>query len=124
MKRQSDTLRQALEAMDRLVGKLPAMIDQPEPVATRLDALREWMSVACVASDRGFGGVGCLHVHFSEWQSGIHDAVPCSRTVFVRLLEHEGYLICDGMVSGLVLSEDWYRIAKEFGLERGEKSTF
>jgi len=66
-----------------------------------------WALSECVFRDRCFGGIGCLHVHFCEWADA-HNDVPCTRETFEALLTDAGFLVCDGMVSGVILSEDWH----------------
>jgi hypothetical protein len=82
----------------------------PELPADDLAAWRvpfqAWLKSDCVVKDRCFGGIGCLHVHFAEWAI-THDAVPCTRDTFERLLSDAGYLYADGFVSSLILAEDW-----------------
>ena len=76
-----------------------------DPAAWR-EPFQTWLMADCVRHERSFGGIGCLHVHFAEWAI-THDAVPCTRDTFERLLSDAGFLLCDGMVSGLILAEDW-----------------
>jgi hypothetical protein len=64
-----------------------------------------WASQACVYLDRAFGGVGTLHVAFSEWCVR-NRSVPCTRAVFEELLNTQGFLVCDALVSALVLRKD------------------
>jgi hypothetical protein len=82
---------------------ISAPADDPE--AWR-KSFRTWVKSACVRHARSFGGIGCLHVHFAEWAI-THDAVPCTRDTFEVLLSDAGFLFCDGMVSGLILHEDY-----------------
>lgn len=64
-----------------------------------------WVRSQCFFRDRCFGGIGSLHVHFSEWcfQSG---SVPCSRQTFEWILRDQDFLIANGLVSGLILAAD------------------
>jgi hypothetical protein len=64
-----------------------------------------WVSTQCVLRDRCFGGVGSLHIHFSEWcvRSG---SVPCSRQTFEWLLRDQGFKVADGLTYGLILAAD------------------
>lgn len=82
----------------------------PELPADDPDGWREpfhaWALSECVFKDRCFGGIGCLRVHFCEWADA-HNAVPCTRQTFEQLLTDAGFLVCDGMVSGLILKEDY-----------------
>ena len=88
----------------------PRPLAQPEPPpddpAAWEAAFASWVKSACVRHDRSFGGIGCLYVHFAEWAI-THDAVPCTRQTFEVLLTKGGFLLCDGMVSGLILHEDF-----------------
>lgn len=67
--------------------------------------LESWAPQECVYLDRCFGGVGALHVAFCEWCTR-HRGVPCTRVVFEELLSAQGFLVCDALVSGLVLKRD------------------
>jgi hypothetical protein len=80
-------------------------IPADDPAAWR-DAFWCWIEAECVFRQRCFGGIGSLHVHFCEWAKD-HDSVPSTRQTFERLLADAGFLIADGMVSELVLAEDW-----------------
>jgi hypothetical protein len=53
-----------------------------------------------VRSPRCFGGMGCLHIAFCEWEVR-QGGVPCTRDTFERLLTEKGFLI--GEVAGVVL---------------------
>ena len=64
-----------------------------------------WAPRACIYVEGGFGGVGALHVAFSEWCVK-NRSVPCTRDVFEQLLTDQGFLICDSLVSALVLRKD------------------
>jgi hypothetical protein len=59
-----------------------------------------WLDCACVRSLRCFGGVGCLHIAYCEWEVG-QGGVPCTRETFERLLTERGFLM--GEVAGVVL---------------------
>ena len=82
--------------------------DSHDPSAWAEDFHR-WALARCVWRDRGFGGIGALHTDFSEW-SIARDDVPCTRTTFERLLSDAGFFRADGLVSGLVLREDLWRL--------------
>lgn len=75
------------------------------PAAWR-EPFQTWATSQCVFKDRCFGGISSLYVRFSEWCIA-HDAVPCPRDTFERLLVDAGFLIADGLASGLILREDW-----------------
>jgi hypothetical protein len=64
-----------------------------------------WASRACVYVDFAFGGVGALHAAFCEWCVR-NRSVPCTRDVFEHLLNDRGFLVCDALVSALVLKKD------------------
>jgi hypothetical protein len=72
-----------------------------------------WLDSTCVRSPRCFGGVGCLHIAFCQWESG-RGGVPCTRDVFERLLTERGFLIGEVsgvvLVSGLILREDFEEV--------------
>ena len=94
-------------------GSVGSKVEEPQIISAPVDdpaAWREpfhaWALSECVFKDRCFGGIGCLHVHFAEWAI-THDAVPCTRDTFEVLLSDAGFLFCDGMVSGLILHEDY-----------------
>jgi len=72
----------------------------------RRGSFGQWRMTTCVVKERCFGGVGCLHVRFAAWCIA-HDALPCTRETFETLLTDAGFLIADGLVSGLILAEDW-----------------
>jgi hypothetical protein len=65
-----------------------------------------WLDSACVRAPRCFGGVGCLHIAFCEWAIS-HDDVPCNRLTFECLLRESGFLFSDGLVSDLILRDDF-----------------
>jgi hypothetical protein len=67
-----------------------------------------WAPAECAHLDRCFGGVGALHVAFSEWCVR-NRSVPCTRYVFEQLLNDQGFLVCDALVSALVLKTDCTR---------------
>jgi hypothetical protein len=77
----------------------PASIPPHDPAEWREPFVR-WLDSACVISPRGFGGVGCLHVAFCEWEAG-RGGVPCTRDTFERLLTELGFLV--GEVTGVVM---------------------
>jgi hypothetical protein len=81
--------------------------DQADDPSAWRKVFHQWRTRQCVSKDRCFGGVSSLHIHFAEWAIA-HDAVPCTRPTFEVLLGEAGFLVCDGMVSGLILAEDWH----------------
>jgi hypothetical protein len=64
-----------------------------------------WLDSACLYHSRCFGGVGCMHVAFCEWAHA-NDDVGCNRNTFEGMLEELGFLIVDGLVSGVTFGED------------------
>lgn len=64
-----------------------------------------WVLDRCCWRDRCSGGVGALHRDFCNWAIA-QDSVPCRLDTFALLLEQQGFLSADGLVYGLVLSED------------------
>jgi hypothetical protein len=77
---------------------------EDDPAAWR-EPFQAWKTSRCVRRDRCFGGMGCLHIHFADWAIS-HDAVPCTRQTFERLLTDAGFIIADGLVESLLLRED------------------
>jgi hypothetical protein len=83
-------------------GQIQSFSDTPpdhDPAEWRVP-IAQWLNSACVRHPRCFGGVGCLHIAFCEWESG-RGGVPCTRATFERLLEGLDFLI--GEVAGTVL---------------------
>ncbi|HWG21430.1 MAG TPA: hypothetical protein VG225_12940 [Terracidiphilus sp.] len=137
MEEQSATLRRALDALASICRTLPkrntaiperdaapripvqtdpsvtqatvASIPPHDPAEWRKPFV-QWLDSACVLSSRCFGGVGCLHIAFCEWEAG-RGGVPCNRKTFERLLSELGFLIGEVrgvmLVSGLILREDF-----------------
>ncbi len=95
-------------AMKELKSQLLHLLRPPadDPAAWRV-VFHQWRTRQCVAKDRCFGGIGCLHLDFAEWAIA-HDAVPSTRATFEALLDEAGFLHADGYVSGLILAEDWH----------------
>lgn len=46
---------------------------------------------------------------FAEWAI-THESVPCTRQTFELLLANGGFLLADGMVSGLILKADLWAL--------------
>jgi hypothetical protein len=127
MKQQAEVLRRALEALAEISGtELTSQLTSPTPQPSPSDSgdagieptgmaahdagqwlpeFEAWAPQACVYRERCFGGVGALHVSFCEWCVR-HRSVPCTRAVFERLLDSQGFLVCDALVSGLLLRSD------------------
>src|SRR5271165_4521476 len=57
--------------------KLSDSIPSQDPAQWREPFVR-WLDAACVVSPRCFGGFGCLHIAFCEWDAG-RGGLPCSR---------------------------------------------
>lgn len=93
----------------REINAPSASIPPHDPAEWREPFVR-WLDSACVLSPRCFGGVGCLHIAFCEWESG-RGGVPCNRETFELLLTERGFLVGEvaGMVlvSGLTFREDF-----------------
>ena len=87
----------------------PDSIPPNDPAEWRKPFAR-WLDSACVRHPRCFGGVGCLHIAFCEWESG-RGGVPCNRDTFERLLVESGFLTGEVagvvLVSGLTFREDF-----------------
>ena len=70
-------------------------------------AFVRWESERCVFW-RGLGGasgIARLQVSFCEWAVA-HEALPCTRRTFERLLADTGFAIGDGIVWGLMLRDE------------------
>jgi hypothetical protein len=65
----------------------------------------QWALQECVCRDGAWGSITALHVAFSEWCVR-NRSVPCTRAVFEQLLNNQGFLVCDALVSALVLKAD------------------
>jgi hypothetical protein len=74
-------------------------VHDPEEWSPEFEA---WAPQACVYMERGFGGVGALHAAFCEWCIRSR-SIPCTRVVFEQLLHAQGFLVCDALVSAVVL---------------------
>jgi hypothetical protein len=97
-------------------GQMPNFSDTPDPGASLQEAepasipphdlaewrepFDRWMNAVCVRDPRCFGGVGCLHIAYCEWQVR-RGGRACPRDTFERLLEGAGFLT--GEVAGVVL---------------------
>jgi hypothetical protein len=77
----------------------------PHDPAAWAEDFHRWMLERCVWRDRCFGGIGALHTSFCEWAISSH-SVPCQRKTFERLLADAGFLVADGLVSGLISKAD------------------
>jgi hypothetical protein len=77
--------------------------------AARAEDFHRWMLERCVWRDRCFGGIGALHTSFCEWAMSSH-SVPCQRKTFERLLADAGFLVADGLVSGLISKADLWAL--------------
>jgi hypothetical protein len=86
-------------------SKVPDGIPPHDPAEWRGPFVR-WLESSCAYHPRCFGGIGCLHVAFCTWEIA-HNGVPCTRDTFERMLEESGHLIAEGLVSGLILREDF-----------------
>ena len=78
-----------------------------DPDAWRED-LSRWLGENCIHREgrEDSGGIGTLLLDFAEWCIK-HDAVPCTRGTFERLLWDAGFPLKDGMAAGLLLRVDW-----------------
>jgi hypothetical protein len=70
--------------------------------ATHFD---RWVAECCVRFDRLFSPVGHLQIDFSEWLAK-QGQKHCARPEFESLLTGAGYLLADGLASGLMLYAD------------------
>lgn len=83
-----------------IIGLLESASIPPDDPAEWRKPFAKWLNSACVCNPRCFGGVGCLHIAFCEWEAG-RDGVPCNRDTFELLLKELGFLM--GEVAGVVL---------------------
>ena len=83
-----------------IIGLLESASIPPHDPAEWQEPFVRWLNSACVSNPRCFGGVGSLHIAFSEWEAG-RDGVPCNRDTFELLLKDLGFLM--GEVAGVVL---------------------
>lgn len=96
------------EAKDAKDANANPSIDAHDPSAWT-DAFHQWTQLHCLhrAGYDDWGGVGALHVEFSEW-AVVSGSVPCTRRTFEALLCLAGYRVENGMVLGLVLKADMW----------------
>jgi hypothetical protein len=85
--------------------QLPPILPVVDPFPWAED-FQKWTLARCVYRDRCFGGIGSLHRDFCEWAIACEEP-PCNRQIFEQLLDNAGFLSADGMVSGLILREDF-----------------
>jgi hypothetical protein len=88
-------------------------MQHPSPAAWAED-FHHWALHRCVYRDRWFSGIRALYRDFRDWSLD-RDEVPCSMATFERLLLDAGFLLANGMVSGLTLESDWesYNVSKK-----------
>lgn len=106
---------QKITASEQACSYLPESVDPYAPLppvpeqdpADWREAFVRWINSDCIAHWRLHGGIGRLHVAFSEWEIG-QGEVPCSRAVFERLLREQSWEIEQplALVSGLMLRKD------------------
>ncbi len=84
----------------------------PHDPAEWREPFKRWVRSYCAYHPRCFGGIGCLHLAFCKWEI-THNGVPCTRETFERMLEESGHLIADGLVSELILREDFAQANSE-----------
>lgn len=90
-------------AHSQIIEKRPG-ITRPDPDAWR-EPVAEWLESECVRHWRCHSSVTSLHQAYCAWDVS-RGFPPCNRETFVELLEESGFLIVDGLVSGLVLRAD------------------
>jgi hypothetical protein len=83
--------------------------------ATHFD---HWVSERCVKSDRLFSAIGNLQIDFNVWAAE-QGRKHCERPQFELLLLRGGYLVAEGLTSGLMLHSDLLAD----GYERQERIT-
>jgi hypothetical protein len=71
----------------------------------RIAKVAAWVNGCCSFRDRCFGCIGRLYVHYNEWCL-VNTSLPCNRQTFEALLISEDFLCADGLVAGLILTED------------------
>lgn len=84
-----------------LVELLPAEVRQWD------DTMRAWTQARCAFREQSRGSVSRLYVDHIEWAHQIRQPFICDRETFQAVLMALGFQIQDGMVSGLLLREDW-----------------
>ena len=89
------------ESVPEKERRMPAV----DPFAWAEDFHR-WALQRCIWHDRCFGGVASLHDDFCGWAIARNE-VPCRREAFEWLLRHAGMFVVDGLVSGLILRQDF-----------------
>jgi hypothetical protein len=70
----------------------------------------QWLDSACLYDSRCFGGLSCMHIASCEWAHRRGDA-GCDRNTFERMLEELGFLIVDGLVSGVTFRDDFETVS-------------
>lgn len=110
------------EIIGLLRGEAAGMADH-DPGAWSDDFLM-WLKSGRIMHREGrddWGGVGSLHIDFCEW-AVTHDAVPCTRRTFERLLEEGNFHIADGLVRGVVLLVDLQEVPKSDSLQKSPQA--
>jgi len=90
-------------------GRMQNFSDVPpdhDPEAWSEDFAR-WMAENCICrmGREDAGAIGTLLSDFAQWCVE-HDAVPCQRRVFEKLLTQAGFRCVEGMATGLLLRVD------------------
>ena len=86
-----------------IIGLLESTCILPDDPAVWRKSFARWLESTCVRHPRCFGGVGCLHIAFCEWEVR-QGGVPCPRDTFEHLLDESRFLV--GEVAGVALVSD------------------
>ena len=92
---------QPISRTNTLSGTVP-----PHDPAAWREPFTRWLDFACVRSPRWFTSVAHLHTAYCEWEE-MKGGVPCTRDTFERLFRELGFLLPNGLVSGLAFREDF-----------------
>jgi hypothetical protein len=108
--RQAIRPRPSVKSVFSVISPPIASMAFEEP-AEWLDDLCAWTQARCTHREGrdDWGGLSVLHIDFAEWSVDT-GRVPCARHTFETLLRSEGFLIRDGMVQGIFLTEDLWAI--------------
>ena len=79
----------------------------PAEVRAWDDSFDLWTQARCAFRDHSWGSVSALYVDHIEWAHQTGQPFAGDRETFQAILMALGFQIQDGMVSGLILREDW-----------------
>jgi hypothetical protein len=89
-----------------IIGLLESVSIPPHDPFEWAEDFHKWALARCLYRARDFGGMVALHRDFCKWEIA-HDEVPCTHETFEHLVQGLGFLIADGMVSGLIFRADF-----------------